>query len=333
MDGSRKEQIEEIAKLGRKISESGGSAPEKAGKADLMFEREEQFREFFNKMPDAVMIVDRKGTLLEASEMAEKMTGYRKGELMGKSIITGMELMDAKTKAMVIKKMALYFSGKEIPPFEIEMRTKSGGTIPLEINPQIIDYMGKKAGLVVLRDITERKKAEAMLKKQQEEQQIILDSVPAWIFYKDKENRFIRVNKSFAEIMGMPKEKLEGKSLFDLYPKEQAEAFWKDDKEVMSSGNPKRNIIEPMKAGKGTLWVQTDKIPYRDEKDNIIGIIGFTIDITERKKAEEELKKLNEELKSKVEELEKINNFSVGRELKMVELKNRVKELEEKAKR
>ena len=323
MDGSRKEQIEEIAKLGKRISESSGSAPKKAGKADLMLEREEQFREFFNKMPDAVMIVDRKGILLEASEMAEKMTGYRKADFIGKNIITGMGLMDAKTKAMLIKKMALHFSGREIPAFEVEIHTKSGNAIPIEVNPRIIDYMGKKAELVVLRDLTERKKADAMLKKQHEEQQIILDSVPAWIFYKDKENRFIRVNKPFAEVMGMPKEKLEGRSCFDIYPREQAEAFWKDDKEVMASGKPKRNIIEPMKSKKGILWVQTDKIPYRDEQGNIIGIIGFTIDITERRKDEEELK-------SKVEELEKINELSVGRELRMVELKKRIEELEGK---
>lgn len=140
------------------------------------------------------------------------------------------------------------------------------------------------------REIAERKRVEDLLKKLQAEQQIILDSVPAWIFYKDTENCFVRVNKTFADVMQMTKEQLEGKSCFDLYPKEQAEAFWRDDREVIASGEPKMNIIEPMDSIKGKLWVQTDKIPYRDIQGNIIGIIGFAIDITERKQAEESLK-------------------------------------------
>jgi PAS domain S-box-containing protein len=124
---------------------------------------------------------------------------------------------------------------------------------------------------------------------QYEELQVIIDSVPAWIFYKDKENRFIRVNKAFTNVMKMSKEQLEGKSLFDFYPKGQAEAFWKDDLEVIASDKPKRNIIESMTTEDGTFWVQTDKIPYHDTQGNCVGVIGFTLDITERKKVEEAL--------------------------------------------
>ncbi len=123
-----------------------------------------------------------------------------------------------------------------------------------------------------------------------EELQIILDSVPAWVFYKDKENRFLRVNKAFCDVMGMSMEELEGRSLFDLYPREQAEAFWKNDKDVMTAGEPKRNIVEPMDSKGQKLWVLTDKIPYRDAQRNIIGVIGFGIDITARKNAEDALR-------------------------------------------
>jgi hypothetical protein len=88
----------------------------------------------------------------------------------------------------------------------------------------------------------------------------------------------------------MSREELEGRSLFDLYPKEQAEAFWKDDKDVMASGKPKRGILEPVDSRKGTVWVRTDKIRYSDAQGNVIGIIGFAIDVTARKNAEDELR-------------------------------------------
>jgi PAS domain S-box-containing protein len=142
--------------------------------------------------------------------------------------------------------------------------------------------------------INELRSHQTKLEMQKEELQTILDSSRSFIFYKDKENRFLQVNKAFAEILGLPQEQLEGKSLFDIFPKDQAEAYWKDDKEVMNSEKPKYDIIEPMPSKNKIRYVQTDKIPYRDANGNIIGIIGFAIDITERKKAEESLKESEE---------------------------------------
>ncbi|MCX9085911.1 MAG: PAS domain S-box protein [Candidatus Methanoperedens sp.] len=144
------------------------------------------------------------------------------------------------------------------------------------------------AGSLQEREV-QRTQAEKELKKLQSEHQIMLDTVPAWIFFKDKNNTFIRVNKVFADVMNMTSEQLAGKSMNELYPEEQAEAFWKDDLEIIATGNPKLNIIEPININDKMHWVQTDKIPYKDSKGNIIGIIGFTIDITQRKEAEEKL--------------------------------------------
>jgi PAS domain S-box-containing protein len=123
--------------------------------------------------------------------------------------------------------------------------------------------------------------------QREKEQEIIFDSVPAWIFYKDKNNTFVRVNKSFCEAMGKTKSELEGRSLFDLYSKEEAEKFWQDDKEVIASGQSKKNILESIDSPKGKCWVSTDKIPYYDESGKIAGIVGFAFDITDRKNAED----------------------------------------------
>jgi PAS domain S-box-containing protein len=138
-------------------------------------------------------------------------------------------------------------------------------------------------------EIAERRRAEEAMQIQRGELQVILDSVPALILYKDRENRFIRVNRTCAEMLGRPMEEIEGQSCFEIFPTDQAEAFWRDDKEVIASGHAKRNIIEPVETAEGTRWVQTDKIPYRNEEGNVIGVIGFATDITERKRAEEAL--------------------------------------------
>ncbi|MFC1713254.1 PAS domain S-box protein [Candidatus Poribacteria bacterium] len=136
-------------------------------------------------------------------------------------------------------------------------------------------------------EIAERKRAQEELRKQQEEQEIILDSVPAMIFYKDKEDRFVRVNEGLSTAMNIPKEEIVGKTAAELSPTPDKD-YHEDDKAVIASGEPMRNIIEPFETPEGTRWVQTDKIPYRNREGNVIGIIGFALDITERKKAAEE---------------------------------------------
>ena len=134
------------------------------------------------------------------------------------------------------------------------------------------------------------------------EYETILDSVPALIFYKDAENRMVRVNKAFAEAMGVPKDQIEGKGCSELWP-DQAEQYWNDDLEVIKSGRPKRGIIEPLVTPQGTRWIQTDKIPFRDEARRTTGVIGFAIDITERRRAEESVRAL-----SLVDELTGLSN-------------------------
>lgn len=140
------------------------------------------------------------------------------------------------------------------------------------------------------------------LKINQEELQIIMDSSPIMIFYKDLENKFIRVNKALAELTGLPKEAMEGKTVFEIYPN-QAKGYWEDDKEVIVSGKSKIGIIEPIEGETGLRWVQTDKMPYRDKEGRIAGIIGFSIDITERKQAEDALEEERRRLQQALDEV------------------------------
>jgi PAS domain S-box-containing protein len=151
-------------------------------------------------------------------------------------------------------------------------------------------------------DITERKKAEESLITQHEELQTIFDSVPASIFYKDKTNRMVRVNNAAVEHIGQPKEQIEGRSCYELFPN-QAEAYFRNDNEVMTTGRPKKNMIEPIENSSETRWVQTDKVPYKDKDGNIVGVIGFAIDVTECKKAEQKLLEDQAKLKSLASQL------------------------------
>jgi len=114
----------------------------------------------------------------------------------------------------------------------------------------------------------------------------ILDALPALIFYKDRDNRFLHVNAAFATGLGLSKEQIEGKTCSELWPNE-SEDYWRDDREVIATGTPKRGIIEWVPTPEGTKWFRTDKVPYKDAKGDILGVIGLSIDITDPKRAED----------------------------------------------
>jgi len=136
------------------------------------------------------------------------------------------------------------------------------------------------------------------VERENQELKLIIDSSPIIIFYKDKEGRFLRINKTFAEALKMPQEKLIGKTVFDIYSSDIAKGMMNDDQEVFKSGRPKLNIVEQYESASGIRWVQTDKVPIFDKDGVLLGLVGFAQDITERKQAEEALKKSEERFKT-----------------------------------
>jgi PAS domain S-box-containing protein len=140
------------------------------------------------------------------------------------------------------------------------------------------------------------------LRKQQHEQQVIFDTVPATIIYKDADNRILRVNAMGAKALGHPVEELEGKRTEELFPPELAAALHADDLEVIRSGAPKLGVVEqhPGPDG-GVRWVRTDKMPYRDDAGVIVGVIVLSVDITEHRRAEEALRSSEEQYRLLVE--------------------------------
>jgi len=140
------------------------------------------------------------------------------------------------------------------------------------------------------------------LRRQREEQEIILDAMPAMVWYKDRNNRILRANRAAAEASNRTTSELVGASTYEFYP-DEAEAYHRDDLEVIESGRPKLGIVEQMQTSTGEKrWVQTDKIPYRDDNGEIVGVIVFAIDITDRKLAEDALERARVELEHRVDE-------------------------------
>jgi PAS domain S-box-containing protein len=160
---------------------------------------------------------------------------------------------------------------------------------------QVLDAAGKLVRLAgVASDITERKESEETLQRQKNELRVLFDLTPAMICFKDTNNRILRVNQRFAEVIGKTVEEIEGRSALQIHRGDEAAKFYVDDLEVIQSGAPKLGISETIKGPAGQeVWLQTDKVPMCDKDGVVVGIVVMCQDVTERKRAEELLRLLN----------------------------------------
>ena len=124
-----------------------------------------------------------------------------------------------------------------------------------------------------------------------EEQKALLSTIPAFVYFKDRNGNYIAANKAFADKTGTSVDEIAGKTDYDFFPKAQADDHRAHDHEVMESGEPKYDIEELVTEADGRLvWTSTSKTPFFGSGGDVIGMVGMTLDITERRKAEDQIK-------------------------------------------
>ena len=153
--------------------------------------------------------------------------------------------------------------------------------------------------------IIERRCIEAKLRSSQGMLQLVMDNIPQFIFWKDKNSVYLGCNRNFAIAAGFDSpEDIVGKTDYDLpWKKEESDFYRQCDARVMETDTPEYHIIETQLQADGKqAWVDTNKIPLHDAEGQVVGILGTYEDITDRKLAEEALKKAKQELEIRVEE-------------------------------
>ena len=156
----------------------------------------------------------------------------------------------------------------------------------------VTPVMGSDYANIYGTDITERKKAGEELFDELSLMQLLLENHPDFIYFKDSEARFQRVSKRFCDFFELDKEDIIGKTDLELFPEEVAKQTYSEDLQIIKTGKP---IINKEENAKGT-WVLTTKMPRFDKNGKIVGLFGISRDITERKKAGEELRNSEERL-------------------------------------
>jgi PAS domain S-box-containing protein len=246
-----------------------------------------RYRRLFESARDGILILDavtRKIT--EANAFMIELLGYSHDEFLGKELWEIGLLSDEEASKAAFRELQTtgYIRYEDLP-----LETKKGERRDVELVSNVYVEGDREVIQCNIRDITERKAAAAAFKRHQQELRILFDLMPAFIWFKDTENRILRVNQNVADSIGMTVQAIEGRPSREIYP-ELADKFYADDLEVIRTGVPKLGIIEALTDGQGKeFWVQTDKVPYLDQGGNIAGIIVVARDITERKEARDQL--------------------------------------------
>jgi len=257
---------------------------------EALRESEEKFRALGESSAAAIFVYQGE-RYVSANQASERITGYSKDELLKKNI---GDIIHPDNREMVKERALARQYGKPVPSqYETVIVTKGGELKWVLLTAGRIMYKGKPAGVATLVDITERKKAEQAIMKSNEMLSLIMKNIPQRVFWKDIHSVYMGCNATFALTAGVDSpENIVGKTDYDLaWTRDEADAYRKDDREVMTNDRPKYHIIEPqLRADGRRAWLDTNKVPLHDPEGRVFGILGTYEDITDRILVDTQLK-------------------------------------------
>ncbi|MBI0401168.1 PAS domain-containing sensor histidine kinase [Cyclobacterium marinum] len=253
-----------------------------------------------------VLILDENKKIDYLNRKFLDISGYQAAEISGKSPVVIYEENQALKDCLAAVSQGKMWRG------ELKGIKKKRGVFWIDtvITP-FKDNTGKTYQYIwVGYDITEKHKADESLFKERFLLRSIIDNLPIRIYVKDIMGRHIINNKSqYQDFLGAETEaETLGKTVFDYFPYEVAKKMTVIDRHVIVEGQSVKNIEESIIDRKGQLrWILTNKVALKNASNKIVGLVGMTRDVTERKKEEAVLKNLNAELTKKAKALEQSN--------------------------
>ena len=296
---------------------------------DVLMESEERYRRLFETANDGIVLLEKgEGKITHANPATEKMMGYTREESIGnklQDIGILLDLGDFQTTMENLNQSGM------IKYDDVPVKTKAGKHIDTDI------YLVDRARLVQcnIRDITERKRAEEALRKSEEKYRWVLDNMVDVITVMDMNLQFTYVSPSIMRLRGYTAEEAVAQTFEQVMTPESLQISAKVFEEEMTleasgTADPGRvRIVEVEQYRKdgSIVWMENHLSFMRDESQKPVGIISVSHDITERKRAEEEMKQMNIFLNAIIENIPNMIFLKDARDLRFVRFNRAGEEL------
>ncbi|MDY6964810.1 MAG: PAS domain S-box protein [Halobacteriota archaeon] len=263
---------------------------------------EETNRLLFENAVDPLIVIDYKMRLMRVNKKLEETLGYSREDYIGKNIFK-IGVITPETAASALSALQKRIRGDELAPYEIDLIASDGRVIPYELNASPFIEGGKTIGeMVILRDITERKKYEEALGSAQERYKNVVESIGDGLIATDKAGFITFTNRETERIIGCQSEEIIGKHLTEILPKREHGVVLPVLRKVLKGEQIREFEIRILRKDDTIVFVELTVTPYKIE-DKITEFMGVIRDITERKKAEEALRSAQERYKNVVESI------------------------------
>ncbi|MGB5591701.1 MAG: PAS domain S-box protein, partial [Gammaproteobacteria bacterium] len=252
-------------------------------------------RALIESAPDAMVIVDKTGTIVMVNDQAEKTFGYPAAAMTGKSVdmlvppaVRGHHpgLVDSFFANPVRREM---LGGNSLMAAHAD-----GRLFPIEVGLSPLETAEGMLVSSVIRDITERRKAEDELAQQRILLASTIEAIPDIIFVKDSDGRYLQCNPACARFMGRDPADIIGATDEDLLGAEIAQEFRLRDQQVVDAGKRVTNEERVTYPDGSERLLETTKVPFKDCTGQLGGVLGVSRDITERHLAAEKLAEAEE---------------------------------------
>ena len=273
---------------------------------EALQESEMRYRSVLQSATDAIVTVDGGGNIIGWNSAAEQIFGYSYTEAVGLSLTSIISLYHHEENSNGMKGLQTE-GGQNVIGKTVEFKglRKDKSVFPIELSLSTWETKSEQFFTGIIRDITERKRAEEALVQEQYLMNMLMANVPDHIYFKDTDSRFIRISNDHAKKFGLsnPTQAI-GKTDFDFFKEEHARPAFEDEQTIIRTGKPIVGIEEKETWPDGReTWVSTTKMPLRDKEGNIIGTFGISRDITDQKQAEETILKERTLLRTLIDNL------------------------------
>jgi len=243
---------------------------------------EARYRTFVDHATDAFMLHAEDGTVIDVNPQACDNLGYSRDELIG---MTPMEF-DPNVSNDLLESINEQLDRGEIVTFESRHRRKDGSEFPVEVRVRPFWHAGRRLNISVVRDISDRKRAEEAVRRSERELRELIETIPAMAFVIGRDGSSEFVSRQWIEFSGMSAEQNTGENwAATLHPDDREEhmAKWRA---AHASGQPFENEARHRDAQGNYRWLLVRAVPSRDDKGAIVKWYGALTDIEDRKSAE-----------------------------------------------